>query len=277
MIDDSPDAFLLIADSVHDKRYSRKIELVKRQYSGNEHGVGAGMGVDKLVQSSGAAGDCYPIDYRSYAPDADGKPKHDHFRAMLVAAIADKRREARTMVFDSWYAAADKLKRVHRSGRIFYTTLNANRLVSLDKADGYIHLTDIDWTQERLTHGVRVRLQNVPVPVQFFKLVATNGDIDWGVTNDPDSTREAQAVQDANDVRWPVEDLHRGRGQLTGTQHCQCRKARSQRNHIACCDHAWLSLTVHAKRLGKTLYQVRTDLFRDYLRAELANPHVRAI
>ncbi len=277
LIADSPDAFLIIDDSVHDKRYSRKIELVKRQYSGNEHGVIAGMGVVNLVHTPATDGDFYPIDYRIYAPDADGKTKNDHFRDLLVAAIADKRLQARTILFDSWYASADNLKLVHRAHRIFYTTLKANRLVSLDKAEGYLHLSDIDWTGDRLQHGVTVRLQKVPFDVQLFKLVATNGDIDWVITNDPDSTLTAQAVQDANDVRWQVEELHRGLKQLTGIERCQCRKARSQRNHLACCYHAWLSLKVHAKRLGKTLYQVRTDLFRDYLRAELANPHVHAL
>ncbi len=277
LIDDAPSAFLLLDDSVHNKRYARKIELVKRQYSGTERRVVAGMGVVNLVHSSGAEGDFYPIDYRIYAPDADGKTKNNHFRDMLIAAIADKRLAARTVLFDSWYASADNLKLVHRAGRIFYTTLKANRLVSLDKTEGYIHLSDIDWTTERLEHGVDVRLQNVPFNVRLFKLVATNGDIDWVVTNDPDSMLTSQAVQDANDVRWQVEELHRGLKQLTGTERCQCRKARSQRNHLACCYHAWLSLKVHATRLGKTLYQVRADLFRNYLRAELANPHIRAL
>lgn len=277
VIDDSPSAFLLLDDSVHDKRYARKIELVKRQYSGNAHGVVAGIGVVNLVHSSGAEGHFYPIDYRIYAPDTDGKTKNHHFRDMRVAAIADKRLAARTVLFDSWYASADNLKLVHRAGRIFYTTLNANRLVSLAKAEGYVHLSDIHWTPERLNQGVRVRLQKVPFDVRLFKLVATNGDIDWVITNDLDFTLTMQAVQDVNDVRWQVEELHRGLKQLTGTEQCQCRKARSQRNHLACCYHAWLSLKVHATRLGKTLYQVRTDLFRDYLRAELANPHVHAL
>lgn len=138
-----------------------------------------------------------------YAPDADGKTKNDHFREMLVTAITDKRLAARTVLFDSWYASADNLKLVHRAHRIFYTTLKANRLVSLDKAEGYIHLSDIDWTPEHLEQGVRVRLQKVPFDVRLFKLVATNGDIDWVITNDPDSTLTTQAVQDANDVRWP--------------------------------------------------------------------------
>jgi len=277
LIDDSPDAFLIIDDSVQDKRYSRKIELVKRQYSGNEHGIVAGIGVVNLLHSAGADHDFYPIDYRIYAPDADGKTKNDHFRDMLVSAIADKRLKARTVLFDSWYASADNLKLVHRADRIFYTTLKANRLVSLDKATGYIHLSEIEWTPERLEQGVTVRLQKVPFDVQLFKLVATNGDIDWVVTNDPATTLTKQVVQDASDVRWQVEELHRSLKQLTGSERCQCRKARAQRNHLACCYHAWLSLKVQAKRLDKTLYQVRTDLFRDYLRAELVNPRVPAL
>ena len=277
LVDDSPDAFLIIDDSVQDKRYSRKIDLVKRQYSGNEHGIVAGIGVVNLMHSAGAEGDFYPIDYRIYAPDADGKTKNDHFRDMLVSAIADKQLQARSVLFDSWYASADNLKLVHRAGRIFYTNLKANRLVSLAKAAGYIHLSEIEWTPERLERGVTVRLQKVPFDVQLFKLVATNGDIEWVVTNDPASTLTRQVVQDASDVRWQVEELHRSLKQLTGSERCQCRKARAQRNHLACCYHAWLSLKVQAKRLGKTLYQVHTNLFRDYLRAELANPHVPAL
>jgi hypothetical protein len=78
-------------------------------------------------------------------------------------------------------------------------------------------------------------------------------------------------------VRWQIEELHRGLKQLTGTEKCQCRKARSQRNHLACCYHAWLSLKVKAMQLNKTLYQVKTDLLRDYLRAELQHPRVPAL
>ena len=276
LIHDSEQAFLMADDSVQDKRYSRFIELVKRQYSGATHGLVRGIGVVNLVHSSGTAGDFYPIDYRIYAPDTDGKTKNEHFREMLVRAVADKGIKARTVLMDSWYAGADNLKLIHRLGLVFFTTLKENRLVSLNKEEGYIHLDQIDWTPERLQHGVLVRLKEVPFHVRLFKLVATNGDVDWVITNSPDETMTAQVAQDANDVRWQVEELHRGIKQLTGSEKCQCRKARSQRNHLACCYHAWLSLKVKAQQTGKTLYQVKTDLLRDYLRAELRNPHIPA-
>lgn len=276
LINDSEQAFLIADDSVQDKRYSHFIELVKKQYSGVEHGLVRGIGVVNLVHSSGAPGDFYPIDYRIYAPETDGKTKNDHFREMLVRAVADKGIKAKTVLMDSWYAGADNLKLIQRLGLVFFTTLKENRLVSLSREDGYIHLDQIDWTPERLQGGVVVKLKEVPFKVQLFKLVATNGDIDWVITNCPDETLTAQVAQDANDVRWQVEELHRGLKQLTGSAKCQCRKARSQRNHLACCYQAWVSFKVKAQELGKTLYQVKTDLLRDYLRAELRNPHVPA-
>jgi len=276
LIEDSSAAFLIADDSVQDKRYAHFIELVKRQYSGNEHGLVRGIGVVNLVHSSGGQGDFYPIDYRIYAPEVDGKTKNDHFREMLIRAVTDKRIQAQTVLFDAWYASADNLKLIHRLSLIFFTTLKENRLISLSKEDGYIHLDQIDWTPEQLQNGLLVKLKEVPFKVRLFKLVAPNGDIDWVITNCPDETLTAQVAQNANDVRWQVEELHRGLKQLTGIEKCQCRKARSQRNHFACCYHAWLSLKVKAKQLNKTLYQVKTDLLRDYLRAELRNPRIPA-
>lgn len=73
LIKDSPEAFLIVDDSVQDKRYSWFIELVKLQYSGAKHGLVRGIGIVNLVHSAGAKQDFYPIDYRIYAPDQDGK------------------------------------------------------------------------------------------------------------------------------------------------------------------------------------------------------------
>ena len=276
LIDDSSDAYLIIDDSVQNKRYSRSIEMVKRQYSGAEGGLVKGIGVVNLVHTTGQDGEYYPIDFRIYAKDTDGKTKNDHFQEMLLRAISDKQIQAKTVLFDSWYGSWKNLKLVHRLGLIFYTTLKANRLVSLSKDGGYIHLNEIDWTNQRLKNGIIVKLKKVPFKVKLIKVVATNGDVDWIITNDLDETAITQVAQEANDLRWQVEEFHRELKQLTGSAKCQCRIARSQRNHLACCYHAWLSLKVQAKLLNKTIYQVRTDLFSDYLRSELRNPTIPA-
>ena len=276
LIIDSPESFLIVDDSVQDKRYSRFIELVKLQYSGAEHGLVRGIGIVNLVHSAGSKQDFYPIDYRIYAPDQDGKSKNDHFMDMVKNALSDKQILAKYILFDAWYASVANLKLVHRLGLTFFTTLKSNRMVSLSKEEGYIHLEQIEWTSERLNNGFMVKLKEVPFKVRLFKVVATNGDIDWVITNCPDETLTTQVAQDVSDVRWQVEELHRGLKQLTGTEKCQCRKGRSQRNHLACCYHAWVSLKVKANALGKTLYQTKHDLLSDYLRAELRQPRIQA-
>lgn len=276
LIDDKPEAWLILDDSVQNKQYSRSIEMVKLQYSGATGGLVRGIGVVNLVHTNGEDGEYYPVDFRVYAKEMDGKTKNDHFQEMLLRAVVERQIKAKRVLFDSWYASWKNLKVVHRLGLIFYTTLKINRLVSLSKESGYVHLDEIEWTEERLKKGIIVKLKKVPFKVKLFKIVATNGDIDWVITNNLDETITTQVAQKANDLRWQVEEFHRELKQLTGSEKCQCRKARSQRNHLAYCYHAWLSLKVQAKALNKTIYRVHTDLFSDYLRAELRNPSIPA-
>jgi hypothetical protein len=168
------------------------------------------------------------------------------------------------------------LKLIHRRKRSFFTPLKSNRLVSLSKEAGYCPLEEIEWTAARLAEGLLVKLKEVPFPVRLFKLVAPDGAIDWVITNDLAETGTAQVAKDTSDVRWQVEELHRGIKQLTGSEKGQCRAARVQRNHLACCYHAGVSWKVKAQELGQTLYAVRESLFSHYLRAELRNPHITA-
>ncbi len=274
LINNSSEAYLVVDDSVQDKSYSKKIEMVKRRYSGNAHGLVKWIGIVNLVHAH--RGDYHPLDFRVYAPVDDGKTNNDHFRDMLRQAFEEKGIQAQTILFDNWYAAAENLKFIHRLGKFFVTTLKENRLVSLTKEQGYIHLQQIEWTPEQLQYGITVKLKEVPFKVQLFKVVATNGDIEWVITNRAQGSINTQVVQNENKVRWFIEQLHRELKQLTGIERCQCRKKRAQRNHFACCYHAWFSLKVVAKKLGKTLYQVKHNLWSDYLRNELRNPRIPA-
>lgn len=43
-------------------------------------------------------------------------------------------------------------------------------------------------------------------------------------------------------IRWKIEEFHREIKQLTGIESCQCRKARLQKNHIACAMLVWIRL-----------------------------------
>jgi hypothetical protein len=276
-IDDSEDAFLLVDDSVQNKKYSHVIETVKLQYSGNEHGLVKGIGLVNLVHTNGFAGDFWAIDYRVYNPETDKKTKNEHFREMFIRANSDKRIKARKIAFDSWYASAENLKLIHRSGWTFYTTLKSNRQVSLSKETGYQDLEEIEWTSETKISGQKVRIKEVPFEVKLFKLVDTNDNIEWVITNnlaeDFTRLRASEAIQ----VRWQVEEFHREYKQLTGSEKCQCRKARSQRNHLACCYVAWVAIKVKAQAMKKTVYQLRNGLFTEYLKSQLQNPTIPAL
>ena len=87
LIDDGPEACMIIDDSVQNKQYSRSIELVKRQYSGAVGGLVRGIGIVNLVHSNGKDDEHYPLDFRIYAKEAAGKTKNDHFQERLLQAI----------------------------------------------------------------------------------------------------------------------------------------------------------------------------------------------
>ena len=272
LLTDSPEAFLLLDDSVQDKRYSRFIELAKRQYSGAVHGMITGIGLVNLVHSSGQEGDFLPLDFRIYAPDTDQVTKNEHFRARFAQVVAEGKLLARTVLFDCWYAASENLKAIHRAGWTFFTTLKSNRLVSVRKEAGYQGLETLEPPAGGGSKGVEVRLQQVPLVVKLFKLVTTDGSIEWVVTNQLDASLTREQVIDAVEVRWQVEEFQRSFKQLTGSQKCQCRKASAQRNHLTCCYLAWVSLRQHARTMGQTMYQAHHLPWAAFLRQQLQNP-----
>ena len=84
-------------DSVQDKRYSRSIDVAKRQYPGNAHGMVIGIGLVNRVHSSGEAGDFLLLDYRVYASDHGGQTKNDHLLALSDQVVAADNLLARRM------------------------------------------------------------------------------------------------------------------------------------------------------------------------------------
>jgi len=212
---------------------------------------------------------------------------------MLVRAVSDKQLQARTVLFDSWYASVENLKLLARLERVFITTLKHNRLVSVwqdkdkdkdkDIKSEYLHLQQIEWTPQSLEKGLLVKLKELPFAVRLFKIVAPNGDVEWLITNDPNTGQDdkpprlkAHDVKTKNAVRWHIEQLHRELKQLVGSAKCQCRKARSQRNHLACCYLAWVFIKQRARQMQTTCYQAKHLIWKDFLKTQLATPTINA-
>jgi hypothetical protein len=110
--------------------------------------------------------------------------------------------------------------------------------------------------------------------LQLFRLVLSAERTDYVVTNDQtqDATDETRKVCA---IRWKIEQLHREAKQVTGLESCQCRKARIQRNHIACALLVWLRLKELAYQTKRTVYQIKYGQLSEYLIQQLKSPLVK--
>ena len=79
----SDSGFIVFDDTVVDKDFSHKIELVRRQYSGNAHGVIKGIGIVNCVYVNPKTEQFWVIDFRIFDPEKGGKGKIDHVKDML--------------------------------------------------------------------------------------------------------------------------------------------------------------------------------------------------
>ena len=119
---------VLFDDPVLDKHHRRRIELVRRQYSGNAHGVMAGIGLVNCGYVNPETDQFWLIDYRLFAPDNDGKTRLDHVADMLEQ-LAPRGIAYRTVLMDSWYATTKLFKWLLDAGKTVYCPLKSNRLV----------------------------------------------------------------------------------------------------------------------------------------------------
>lgn len=286
----SPNGYLLFDDTVLDKNHSRHIALVRRQWSGNEHHVIRGIGVVTCVYVNPELDRFWVIDYRLYAPegpDGDGRTKPDHVSDMLAAALdpahpGAKGLPVRAVLMDAWYATRALMRQIEALGHLYYCPLKPNRLVDEQwAATGtrrtytYTPIGALTWRAAEETRGKDVHLKDFPKGhrVRLFRLVLSTERTDYVATND--LTQDATpAVRDVYGWRWKIEQLHREAKQVTGIEHCQARRARSQRNHIGCALLVWVHLRRVAAATQQTVYAVKYGQLAHYLRAQLKSPSV---
>jgi hypothetical protein len=275
----TPHGYVLFDDTVLDKNFSFAIELVRRQYSGNAKAVIKGIGVVTCVYVNPALDRFWLIDYRIYDPDGDGKSKLDHVREMLTHVVYHKQLPFQAVLMDTWYATKDLLLFIESFHKFYYCPLKDNRQVDdTNGAHPFRRVDALEWSTAELAHGKRIKVQGFPKDhkVQLFRVAVSTHRTDYGVTSDltQDST---EATQEACGFRWKIEQLHREGKQVTGLEHCQCRTARIQRNHIGCALLVWVRLKELAAYTGRTVYQLKHGLLDEYLIQQLRNPSLRMV
>lgn len=266
--------YIAFDDTILDKNFSQKIELVKRQYSGNAHGIIKGIGVVNCVYINPETGQFWIVDYRIFHPESDGKSKLDHVRDMLISLVADKQLPFKTVLMDTWYATKALMLFIESLHKIYYCPIKSNRLV--DDSAGtrpFQYVSDLIWSEQELNTGKLIKIHTFPKhhKVKLFRVVVSPHRTDFVVTNDitQHSTHDTQKVCA---LRWKIEQFHREIKQTTGIESCQCRSARIQRNHIACAVLVWIRMSQIAHDLKQTIYRTKQGLLGDYLRQQLRNP-----
>lgn len=272
---ESENGYVLFDDTVIDKNHSHKIELVKRQYSGNAGGLIKGIGVVTCVYVNPEKERYWIIDMRIYAPEEDGKSKIDHVEDMIRHTMEHKKLFFRTILMDSWYAVKPLLLLCESYDKIYYCPIKKNRKV--DDSGGvnpYKAVERLEWDKTSLESGKRIKMHKYPKnhKVRLFRVPVSTRRTDFVITNDPDASISTDDVRKTCAIRWKIEQLHREGKQLTGLEKCQCRIGRIQRNHIVCAWLVWLNLAKQAAIDGCSMYALKTGLLDGYLVQQLANP-----
>lgn len=255
------EGILVVDDSVLDKLYAKKMELVSWQWSGKHGRVVKGINLTTMLWTNGDKH--IPCDYRLYEKAVDGATKNDHFRAMLQTA-QERGFIPRCVAFDSWFSALDNLKLIRSYGWTWLTRLKRNRLVNPDRL-GNRRVDEVDLSET----GTIVHLKGYGL-IKVFKIVATDGDIDYWATNDLQMT-SLYRLQYA-EFEWAIEEYHRGLKQCCGVERAQVRSSRAQRNHIGLAIRAFLRLEIHWFNTGISWYEAKTSIIREAVRSYLSSP-----
>ena len=252
---------LVIDDSTLDKPYARKMELVTRHWSGKHHAVVSGINLITLLWTDGDRH--VPVDYRVFDKKKDALTKNDHFQAMLREAHA-RGFEPACVAFDSWYSGLENLKLIRSFGWMWLTRLKSNRRVNPDR-EGLRAVSEVEIGEA----GRVVWLEGYGL-VRIFKIVATDGDIDYWATNDL-SMNDLTRLRFAENA-WHIETYHRGIKQFCGIEKSQARLARTQRNHIGLALRAFLRLEAYCFYHGLSWFEAKLAIVRRAVAAYLAHP-----
>jgi hypothetical protein len=195
MLQPDPKAYLIFDDTVLDKSFGPKIEVARKQWSGNEKKVIGGIGVVPLVYVNSRTERSWVIDYRIFGPDTDGLSKLDHVEEMS-RSIEHRRVPFETVSMDSWYATKDLMLPIDGMAKTFYRPLKGNRSVDDSGGGGrpYRRVDSLDWSGEELEKGKLIKIKGFPkdYKVKLFRVAVHTRRTEWTVTNDPirDSTHD---------------------------------------------------------------------------------------
>lgn len=255
---------LLIDDSVIDKPFANKMELVSYFWSGNHHQVVKGIDVITALWTNGKR--IIPTDFRVYN-DFEGKTKNDYF-CDLIRVAKDRQLHPEYVGFDSWYSGLDNLKLIRKLDWEWITRFKENRLVNPDgKPKNNVNVSTIEIPE----NGRIVHLKGYGY-VKVFRFVSGKGDIEYWATSDLKMTKEKW--MELKGKTWKIEEYHRGIKQCCGAEDSQIRNAGGQKNHILLSIVAFLKLEFRRIKVGASWYETKESIICNAVRFFRTKPFI---
>ncbi len=175
------EGYLIFDDTVLNKEYGSKFELVRRQYSGNEHKVVRGIGIVNCIYFNPKID--WIIDYRIYDPDSDKKTQIDHVEEMILNVANKNKLPLKTVLMDSWYATQRLMALVDNLGKIDYCPLKINRLVDdTGGVEKYKNIGELSWNESEKISGKIIKIKGFPRDKKvklFWATVSTNRTVGY--------------------------------------------------------------------------------------------------
>jgi hypothetical protein len=249
----SPNGYLIFDDSVIDKNTSSKIEMVRKQWSGNKHKVIKGIGLIGCVYYNPDIDEFWLLDYRLYDIETDKKKKTDHMLDMLDE-FEKFNILYRTVLCDAAYSTVKLFNKLEYLNKTYVCNIKSNRKARLfNTQDEFIPVKELEITE----NGLDIQLNNMNAKHQtkIFKSQVSTDRTDYLVTNDI-KILDLSIIEKINSYRWKIEQFHREIKQVTGIEDCQCRKKNSQKNHIMCSLMVWVDLKLRFYEVGVGLSSI---------------------
>ncbi len=287
----SKNGCIIFDDTVIDHNRSSQIEIARKQYSGNAHKVIKGIGLVGCVYYNPDLDQTWLIDYRLYDPDTDGMKKTQHALEIYNNIVFEKQVKSgeltfQFVLFDAAYATKELLAQIDNTSNKYLCNMRSSR-------NCWEHGVDYSSTNKKLNNkpvsfknldfgedkdlkdhpGKIVRLKGFPTSklVKLFKIIVSTDRTDYIITNDM-TIDDQNVIKSVNGMRWNIESFHKEIKQITGIESCQCRKNRSQRNHINLALRAWIYIKQQAVKLKATVYKLKQNQLDEYYISTMNNP-----
>ena len=280
---ESPDAVLIIDDTIELKPHTDVNEIVCHHYDHTSGSIVKGINIVNCIYYSGNVS--LPIAYeivhkpisycdlKSHTEKRKSEVSKNYlFRQMLAVAIQNK------VVFsyvlaDIWYAASENMKYiVHDLDRNFLMPVKRNRLVALSKDEWinkkFVHIEDLQWQGDTQL----IWMKGVNFPLIAHKQIFTNKDHSTGyiylVTSDLRCSKNE--IEKIYQKRWNVETFHRTIKQNASLAKSPTRTVRTQSNHIFMSTVATVKLEVLKIIEHSSHYAIKMRLYSNALKTAFA-------